>query len=99
MILKALYDYYNRSLLENPNSLPLYGWMNSRISFVIIIQKNGNFVRLEDNRDETGKGKIFVLPYGVHTNSITPFISPKTKCNPFSKRFVQFSLLLAQNEM
>lgn len=26
-------------------------------------------------------------------------ISPKTKCNPFSKRFVQFSLLLAQNEM
>ena len=74
MILKALYDYYNRSLLENPNSLPLYGWMNSCISFVIIIQKNGNFVRLEDNRDETGKGKIFVLPYGVHTNSITPFL-------------------------
>ena len=26
-------------------------------------------------------------------------ISPKTKCNPISKRFVQFSLLLAQNEM
>lgn len=29
----------------------------------------------------------------------TAYISPKTKCNPFSKRFVQFSLLLAQNEM
>lgn len=45
MILKALYDYYNRSLLEDPNSLPLYGWMNARISFVIVIQKNGRFVR------------------------------------------------------
>lgn len=74
MILKALYDYYNRSLLEDPNSLPLYGWMNARISFVIVIQKNGRFVRLEDCRDKKGKGKIFVLPYGIHTNAITPFL-------------------------
>lgn len=74
MILKALYEYYNRSLLENPNSLPLYGWMNARISFIIVIKRNGKFVRLEDCRDEKGKGKIFVLPYGIHTNSITPFL-------------------------
>lgn len=74
MILKALYDYYNRSLLENPNSLPVYGWMNTRISFIIVIQNNGNFIRLEDCRDENGKGKIFVLPYGIHTNSVTPFL-------------------------
>lgn len=74
MILKALYDYYNRLLLENPNSLPLYGWMNARISFIIVIQKDGEFVRLEDCRDEKGKGKVFVLPYGIHTNSITPFL-------------------------
>lgn len=74
MILKALYDYYNRSLLEDPNSLPLYGWMNARISFVIVIQKNGRFVRLEDCRDEKGKGKVFVLPYGIHKNGITPFL-------------------------
>lgn len=74
MILKALYDYYNRSLKENPKSLPQYGMMNASISFVIVIKKDGMFVRLEDSRDEKGKGTMFVLPYGVHTNSITPFL-------------------------
>lgn len=74
MILKALYDYYNRSLHENPNSLPQYGWMNVSISFIILIKKDGTFIRLEDCRGMKGKGTAFVLPYGVHTNSITPFL-------------------------
>lgn len=74
MILKALYDYYNRSLDENPNSLPLYGMMNAYISFIIVIKKNGAFVRLEDCRDSKGKGTLFVLPKGKHTNKITPLL-------------------------
>ena len=74
MILKALYDYYNRSLKNEPNSLPKYGMMNASISFIIVIKKTGAFVKLEDSRDKNGKGMNFVLPYGVHTNSITPFL-------------------------
>lgn len=74
MILKALYDYYYRSLQYNPDSLPRYGWMEAWISFVIVIKKDGTFVRLEDLRDEKRNGTMYVLPYGVHTNSKTPFL-------------------------
>lgn len=74
MILKALYDYYYRSLRSNPKSLPKFGWMNALISFIIVIKKDGTFVRLEDCRNEKGKGTVFVMPFGVHTNSIDPFL-------------------------
>ncbi|HIY36113.1 MAG TPA: type I-C CRISPR-associated protein Cas8c/Csd1, partial [Candidatus Paraprevotella stercorigallinarum] len=74
MILKALYDYYYRSLQYEPDSLPIYGWMEACISFVIVIKKDGTFVRLEDLRDEKRNGTMYVLPYGVHTNSKTPFL-------------------------
>lgn len=74
MILKALYDYYYRSLQDKPDSLPKYGWMEAYISFVIVIKNDGTFVRLEDLRDEKRNGTMYVLPYGKHTNSITPFL-------------------------
>ena len=44
MILKALYDYYNRSLEYDNNSLPKFGMMNAKISFVIVIKSDGEFV-------------------------------------------------------
>ena len=74
MILKALYDYYYRCIDNDPNSLPIYGTMNAQISFIIVIDKEGNYVGLEDSRQENGKGKTYVLPIGVHTNAITPFL-------------------------
>lgn len=74
MILKALYDYYYRSLQYEPYSLPRYGWKEAIISFVIVIKKDGTFVRLEDMRDKKRNGTMYVLPYGIHTNSITPFL-------------------------
>ena len=74
MILKALYDYYYRSLQYKPDSLPRYGWMEACISFVIVIKEDGTFVRLEDLRDEKRNGTMYILPYGVHTNSKTPFL-------------------------
>ena len=74
MILKALYDYYYRCIDNDPNSLPIYGTMNAQISFIIVIDKEGNYVGLEDSRLENGKGKTYVLPIGVHTNAITPFL-------------------------
>lgn len=74
MILKALYDYYQRYTDYDSDSLPRYGTMNALISFIVVIDINGKFIRLEDCRQENGKGKTFVLPLGVHTNAITPFL-------------------------
>ena len=53
MILKALYDYYNRC-----NNLPASGMEEKEIGFVIVISKEGNFVRFEDCRiDELCRGR------------------------------------------
>ena len=57
MILKALYDYYNRDSESSP-----YGWQLQSISFVIVIDENGK------HRFMTKKiGKIynFILEVGT----------------------------------
>lgn len=71
MILKALYDYYNRSIDSDPNSLPKYGTMNVKISFIVIIDHQGTYLGLKDYHQEP---KQYVLPKGVHTNASTPFL-------------------------
>ncbi len=47
MILKALYDYYH----QNTDKLPPQGLEDVKISFIIVIAKDGNFLRLEDYRE------------------------------------------------
>lgn len=74
MILKALYDYYYRMLELNSMSIPMYGFQNAIISFVIVITKEGSFVRIEDCRDNNKKGREYVLPKGKHTNAPSPFL-------------------------
>lgn len=74
MILKALYDYYNRCIENDPYCLPRYGTMNAQLSFLVVIDIEGNYIGLEDTRQENGKGKTFIVPQGVHTNAITPFL-------------------------
>ena len=69
MILKALYDYYNRD-----KSLVPYGWMKASLSFIVVIKQNGQFIRVEDSRDVNGAGKTFVVPKGEHTKSVTPLL-------------------------
>ena len=58
MILQALYDYYQRYTDYDSDSLPRYGTMNALISFIVVIDINGKFIRLEDCRQENGK--IFI---------------------------------------
>ena len=43
MILKALYDYYNRS-----DKMAPVGMEYKALAFLIVIDEQGNFVRLED---------------------------------------------------
>lgn len=69
MILKALYDYYQR----DKDSVPL-GWMKANLSFIIVIDDNGHFLRIEDRRNEKGKGQTYLLPKGEHNNSETPLL-------------------------
>lgn len=74
MVLRALYDYYNRCKSYNPNSVPEFGRGDVAISFIINIEKNGTFFNLEDVRGESGKGTLYRLPFnGSHTNAINPF--------------------------
>ena len=45
MILKALYDYYNRC-----GNLPAPGLEEKEIGFIIVVSKDGKFIRFEDCR-------------------------------------------------
>ena len=43
MILKALYDYYNRC-----GNLPMPGMEEKEIGFILVVSKEGRFVSFED---------------------------------------------------
>lgn len=69
MILRALYDYYERR-----KDLPAYGTETKQIAFLIVIDWDGNFVRFEDRRSKESKhGQSFVVPKGVgRTSAVNP---------------------------
>ena len=65
MILKALYDYYNRC-----DNLPTLGMELKEIGFLIVIDKNGRFLRFEDCRIDKNTAKSFLVKKSVgHTSS------------------------------
>lgn len=55
MILKALYDYYNRC-----DGLPKFGMEAKEIGFIIVLSREGKFLRIE-NLVENGNGKTFFV--------------------------------------
>ena len=55
MILQALYEYYHRMKACGDPELPPYGFTREGIHFVLVIDKNGNLVGVQDVRDVTGK--------------------------------------------
>lgn len=56
MILKALYDYYHRC-----GDLPSFGMELKEIGFIIVLNKEGNFLRFEDRR----------IDKNLHNNSLS----------------------------
>lgn len=64
MILKALYDYYKRC----SDDLAPMGMEYNKIAFLIVIDKDGNFVRLEDCRDDS-KGRPYEVVKGKDSTS------------------------------
>ena len=64
MILKALYDYYQRC--EN---LPALGMEFKEIGFIIVIANNGNFLRFEDRRIDKKSAQQFLVKKSVGRSS------------------------------
>ncbi len=68
MILHALCDYYHRQQEE----LPPPGFERKAIPFIIVLDRDGHFVDIEDTRDgadKRDKGRPFVVPQGVKRTS------------------------------
>jgi CRISPR-associated protein Csd1 len=68
MILHALCDYYRRQQEE----LPPPGFERKAIPFIIVLDRDGRFVDIEDTRDgadKRDKGRPFVVPQGVKRTS------------------------------
>jgi len=60
MILKALYDYYERK----PEIHAPIGYENEELDFIIIIDSEGNFVDLQNKR-ENKRGHVYHIPKAV----------------------------------
>lgn len=64
MILRALYDYYNRS-----KELPKNGLEKKEIAFIIVIDLNGNFIRFEDRRIDNKRAQEFLVVKSIGRTS------------------------------
>ena len=65
MILKALYDYYERS----KDKLPVFGRELKEIGFLIVIDRDGNFLRFEDRRIDSKHAQSFIVKKQVGRTS------------------------------
>lgn len=64
MILKALYDYYHRS-----GNLPVLGMELKEIGFIIVLDKNGKFLRFENRRIDNKSANKFLVKKSVGRSS------------------------------
>ena len=68
MILKALYDYYHRC-----GDLPRKGMELKEIGFLIVINKEGQFIRFEDRRLDRRTAQKFLVKKQVgRASNIAP---------------------------
>ena len=67
MILHVLTQYYQRKA-ESDGGVASEGFENKEIPFVIVIDKQGKFIQLEDTRELKNKKKVartFLVPKGL----------------------------------
>lgn len=64
MILRALYDYYQRC-----GDLPAFGMELKEIGFLIVINNNGEFLRFEDRRIDKKSAQLFLVKKSVGRSS------------------------------
>lgn len=69
MILRALYDYYERC----KTSLPPFGKEEKEIGFLLVIDKKGRFMRFEDRRiDKKRAASFLVMKHVGRSSAIVP---------------------------
>ncbi len=57
MILQALYDYYQRKAADPESGMAPEGWEWKEIPYLVVIDREGRFVDLQDTREGEGKKK------------------------------------------
>ncbi len=58
MILKALCDYYQRATQSIDKFLPAYGFEEKSIPFLVVIDKDGCFIKFERTDESNGKKSV-----------------------------------------
>lgn len=72
MILQELVRYYERKAADPQSGIAPPGWELKEIPFVIVIDRDGKFVQLDDTRSGEGKkkrGRSFLVPQGEKKTS------------------------------
>jgi CRISPR-associated protein Csd1 len=72
MILQALKEYYDRKAADPDSGIAPVGWEKKEIPFIIVIDRDGKFIQIEDTREGDGKKKrarSFIVPQGVKKTS------------------------------
>jgi len=65
MILQALKEYYDRKAADPDSGIAPLGWERKDIPFLVVIDRQGEFLCFEDTREPAGKkprAKSFVIP-------------------------------------
>lgn len=68
MILQALKEYYDRKAADPESGIAPEGWEKKEIPFIVVLDKDGSLVNIEDTREGDGKkkrAKTFLVPQGV----------------------------------
>lgn len=68
MILQALKEYYDRKVLSSDSDIAPYGFEKKELQFLIVIDKQGECLGIEDLREKIGTklvGKSYILPRSV----------------------------------
>lgn len=65
MILQALKEYYDRKAADPEGGIATEGFESKEIPFLVVINRDGEFINLEDTREKLGKkivAKAYMLP-------------------------------------
>lgn len=65
MILQALNSYYERLKNEPEIDIPEFGYSKEKVSFSLVLSKNGDLVDIKDIRELNDKGKAFPVLLSV----------------------------------
>ena len=68
MIISSLVEYYDRKKNLNDGSIPLFGFENKEINYIITLDLDGNIVTIT-NTEEKKKKKTYLIPKLVKKGS------------------------------